>query len=178
MRAAKKAAPKKAAPKKAAAKKVAPKKVAPKKAAAAPPTAPAATGGDAAGVPALGNPLIAGLNAAGNAEHAADECAGRAHQLRIASLDPDVKAQALSEEIRATNLSGDCAQIEIDLKASKIHVDALPPERVQDLVQLGARLDRQIVVRQLINSGLDAVTNVLTTAAKVKDILGDPSIQA
>src|ERR1039458_10904171 len=94
--------------------------------------APAATGGDPAVLPTLGDPLIAGLNAVDNAEHAADECGGRAHQLRIASLDPDVKAQALSEEIRAANLGGDCGQIEIELEGSKILVTALPPERVQD----------------------------------------------
>lgn len=140
---------------------------------------PATTGGapPLPVLPTLGNPLDTGLTAVRNAQQAADDCAVRARQIRIASLDPDVKAEALAEEVRATSLSGDCGQIEIDLKAAQIHIDALPDARIMELSDLSAKLDREIVARQLIDTGLDSVTAVLTSVAKVKDILSNPTIQ-
>jgi hypothetical protein len=117
------------------------------------------------------------LRAVGNGEHAAEECAGRARQIRISSLDLDEKADALAEEIRASNLAGDCAQIEIDLNAARVRVSALPADRVAELTALSQKLDRQIVAGQLLNTALIAVTQVLESVIRVRDILGDPALR-
>ena len=140
-----------------------------------------------AAAPTVGAPLAAAsdpgvtlavLQATDNAEHAAEECAGRARQIRIGSLDLDEKADALAEEIRASNLAQDCSQIEIDLNAAKIKVEVLGDDDIATLTNLSQKLDRQIVVSQLLNTGLSAVTNVLQSVVKVRDIMSSSSLQS
>jgi hypothetical protein len=121
--------------------------------------------------------VLTTLRAVDNGEHAAEECAARARQIRISTLDLDEKADALAEEIRANNLAGDCAQIEIDLNAARVRVSAIPPEQVAELTALSRKLDRQIVVGQLLSTALTAVTEVLESVVKVRDILSDPGLR-
>lgn len=121
--------------------------------------------------------MLITLRAVDNGEHAAEECAGRARQIRISSLDLDEKVDALAEELRANNLAGDCAQIEIDLNAARVRVSALPDDQVEDLRMLSQKLDRQIVVGQLLNTALNGVTQVLETVVKVRDILSKPNLR-
>lgn len=132
-----------------------------------------------AGAAAASDPALIqlSLRASADAEQAAAEAAGRARQIRLTSLDLDEKADALGEEIRANNLSGDCAQIEIDINASKVKVEALTAQDVRDLTALSLALDRRIVSSQLLTAALTGVTQVLESVVKVRDILSSPSLQ-
>lgn len=159
-------------------KKTAQKKTAAKKAAkkTAPPPRHAAP--LALALPALPSmPTLTSLQAIGNAEHAADECAGRARQLRLAATSLQDKADALAVEVRATNLSNDCAQIEIDINAANVHVDRIDAATLTTLGALAAQLDRSIVASQMLNAVLSGVATILDSVVTVKDILADPSLQ-
>jgi hypothetical protein len=48
---------------------------------------------------------------------------------------------------------------------------------VAELTTLSQKLDRQIVVGQLLNTSLVAVTQVLESVVRVRDILSDPSLR-
>lgn len=118
------------------------------------------------------------LQAADNAGDAAASCAARARSIRIASLDLQEKAAALAEEVRATKLSHDCAQIEIDVRAAAIRVERIDASSLATLTGLANTLDRQIVANQLLNAALTGVAQVLVGVVKVKDILGDPALRS
>ena len=127
---------------------------------------------------ATGDARSAPLQAADNAGDAAASCAARARSIRIASLDLQEKAAALAEEVRATNLSHDCAQIEIDVRAAAIRVERIDATSLAKLTGLANTLDRQIVANQLLNAALIGVAQVLEGVVKVKDILGNPALRS
>jgi hypothetical protein len=120
---------------------------------------------------------ITALRAAGNGEHAAEECAGRARQIRISATNLQDKADALAQEVRAANLANDCAQIEIDINAASVKVDRLNASDLTALGDLATKLDRQIVASQLLNAVLTGVGQILDSVVKVKDILSDPALR-
>ncbi len=136
-----------------------------------------ATKGAAAQKKAAAKENPAALQAADNAGDAAASCAARARLIRIASLDLQEKAAALAEEVRATNLSHDCAQIEIDVRAAAIRVERIDVASLATLTGLANTLDRQIVASQLLNAALTGVAQVLEGVVKVKDIFGDPALR-